>query len=504
MKFIVNESEIPDLSKDNIIIKLSSSLWDDYNYKTSFTVKILKNNESRTVGTIRILHEVKYETIDVIPKVFKSLSDDFVSLGANKEFYETLIKILGKKKARQVLKKLNDISMSDIADNPKFDIDHFGIQNSLFRSSDARYLYEEVSNVYFEDRKSEDRDYKFKFRLKKENEYIPIDIDFSKYNKLPNRFFALIGKNGVGKTRLLNQLSESLYDSSNPKNQHRFIIDEKYEIPIYQKVIAISFSVFDQFFKGQSKQEVTSDNANEIDPNIINGNSIIETKKNNYTYIGIHKIDETVYTASEIVDVNYFVFRQLEIKERVERFVELLNKSKILHEIITFDEVDEAFFEKPFSSGQKIFISMLCRLLAEIEDGSLIFFDEPELYLHPNAIASLMNIFYDILAEYQSYAIICTHSPILVQEIPSRYVRNLTLLEGNLMQSEVAIETFGANISDITKDVYNVSEFESLYKSTFVKLSKKMSEDEIQNLFNGRLSLKAGIFLSSLYLEGEE
>lgn len=37
MKFIVNESEIPDLSKDNIIIKLSSSLWDDYNYKTSFT-----------------------------------------------------------------------------------------------------------------------------------------------------------------------------------------------------------------------------------------------------------------------------------------------------------------------------------------------------------------------------------------------------------------------------------------------------------------------------------
>ncbi|WP_159103082.1 AAA family ATPase [Paenilisteria weihenstephanensis] len=139
----------------------------------------------------------------------------------------------------------------------------------------------------------------------------------------------------------------------------------------------------------------------------------------------------------------------------------------------------------------------------EIEDGSLIFLDEPELFLHPNAIASLMNIFSDILTEYQSYAILCTHSPILVQEIPSRYVRNLSLVGGDLIQTEIAIETFGANVSDIIKDVYNVKEHESLYKTTLIKLAKEMSEKEIEALFNDELSLKARMFLSSLFVGGE-
>lgn len=493
MKFVVNNSQYPEIKdtfENESTIFLETDNWDDYSYKTFFSIKVIEKGFWKEIGTLRILNYESLVTKTVIPREFNSLSDEFVSLGTNKEFYEELIDNFGKSKAEKILLNLNDISIKNIDDNPHFTIEHTGIQNSLFRSSDARYLYEEVSNIYFKEIKSSDRDYEFTFNFKvDDDEYIPIVFDFSKHDYLPNRFFALIGKNGVGKTRLLNQLSKSLYDSSNPSNRNRFIIENNYEIPIYQKVIAISFSVFDKFFKGESKSSNEKEQTN-----------IVETKKANYTYIGLHKVDNTVLTAKEISNINSTIFKKLLFKERAKRFVELLNKSKILHEDVEFEDINDSFFTAHFSSGQKIFISMLCRLLAEIEDGSLIFFDEPELYLHPNAIASLMNIFNDILNEYQSYAILCTHSPILVQEIPSRYVRNLSLIEGSLIQTEVTIETFGANISDITKDVYNVSEHESLYKTTFKELAKELDEEEIEKLFQDRLSLKARMFLSSLYL----
>lgn len=493
MKFRINNNmfpEVEDTYEGENTIFLATDSWDDYGFKTFFSVRIIENGDWKEIGSIRILKYDTEITKNVIPAEFNSLSNEFVSLGTNKEFYEALILNFGKIDAEKILLLLNDISIKNIDDNPYFSISHRGIQNSLFRSSDARYLYEEVSNIYFKNEKTSDRAYQFTFRLETDkDEYTPIDVDFSKNEYLPNRFFALIGKNGVGKTRFLNQLSKSLYDSSNPSNRNRFIIEGNYKIPSYQKVIAISFSVFDQFFKGESKSKDEEEQT-----------SIVETKKANYTYIGLHKVDNTVFTANEIIEVNTSIFKQLLIKKRAKRFVELLNKSKILHEDIKFEDINDSFFIAHFSSGQKIFISMLCRLLAEIEDGSLVFFDEPELYLHPNAIASLMNIFNDILNEYQSYAILCTHSPILVQEIPSRYVRNLSLIEGSLIQTEVSIETFGANISDITKDVYNVSEHESLYKTTFKKLSKNMDEEEIEKIFQDRLSLKARMFLSSLYL----
>lgn len=259
MKFRINDNmfpEIEDTYEGENTIFLATDSWDDYGFKTFFSVRIIENGDWKELGSIRILKYDKKITKSAIPSEFNSLSNEFVSLGTNKEFYEALIFNFGKVDAEKILLLLNDISIKNIDDNPYFSINHRGIQNSLFRSSDARYLYEEVSNIYFKNEKTSDRAYQFTFRLEiDKDEYIPIDVNFSKHDYLPNRFFALIGKNGVGKTRLLNQLSKSLYDSSNPSNRNRFIIEDNYKIPSYQKVIAISFSVFDQFFKGESKSK---------------------------------------------------------------------------------------------------------------------------------------------------------------------------------------------------------------------------------------------------------
>lgn len=466
--------------EDEII--LVKDYWDDYNYKTSFDMYYKKN----FIGALRILHLNEMVTSDIIPNDFKKLDNEFISIGYDASYYENMIELFGKEKSKIILENLNDITITKLK-NSDFSIKHPGIQNSLFRSSNARYLYEEAYNKYFSNNTTTDRDYKFIFKAKYNEEFLTdIELDFKKHSELPNRLFAIIGKNGVGKTRFLNQLSECLYDSSKKENIGRFIVNGEKEIPAFQKIIAISFSAFDNFFKGDDTK-----------------GSIDETKKSNYTYIGLSNTKNKLYSSKELIDINSKNFDILKEKNRSEEFIKLISMSNILNKTQISDYIKnkDVLFDEKYSSGQKIFISMLCRLLSEIDTGSLVFLDEPELYLHPNAIASLMKIFSSVLEKYQSYAILCTHSPILIQEIPSRYVRKLILIDNNVEQTNVSMETFGANVSDINKEIFNVSENESLYKSTLKKLSEKLSEEEINDLFDDDLSMKASMYLSRLFLE---
>lgn len=490
--------------KEGEFFVLTEDNWNDYTYETTFYLDFWKNNKLFEIGLIRILHYSHPITRNIISSSFDALNQEYISLGYNEEFYKNLIDILGLQHSKEILEKLNDICIINLENNEYFTLDHEGIQNSFFRSSEGRYLFSEVNNKYFLHQESSDREYDFIFKAKLDDNsesYTNIEINFTQQNYLPHRLFTIVGKNGVGKTRLLNQLAEALYDSSNIKSKNRFEITKKSgnseldsKIPIYKNVIAISFSVFDKFFKGKESDKKEWEKPLEDEE---------LTKFNNYTYIGLHKIDNSVYTSEELIEINKREYQKLISKNREGLFLDIINSSNILNFYIEKQDFDEKyFFEEIFSSGQSVFISMLCRLLSEIEEGSLIFLDEPELYLHPNAIANLARIFYDILEKFKSYAILCTHSPILVQEIPSKYVRKLTLIDQNTTHySMPSLETFGANISEITADIFNVLDTESNYKTQIVKWSEEFSEEEILNFFDEKLSLKTQLFISSLYPE---
>ena len=67
----------------------------------------------------------------------------------------------------------------------------------------------------------------------------------------------------------------------------------------------------------------------------------------------------------------------------------------------------------------------MTELVCNIEKESLILFDEPEIHLHPNAIANVMRMFSKLLEEYDSYAIFATHSPIILQNCHRRIFKYL-------------------------------------------------------------------------------
>ena len=178
---------------------------------------------------------------------------------------------------------------------------------------------------------------------------------------------------------------------------------------------------------------------------------------------------------------------------------------KVMYELIekeiidlierNIDEIDNIHF----SSGQYILLCTMTEVMATIENESLLLFDEPELHLHPNAIASTMRMFYKLLEEFNSYAIFATHSPLIVQETPTRYIHVLSRIDNVLIARKPMMECFGENITNITDDIFDVNSSESNYKVILKNLSEKYSFNQVLKVFNEQLSLNALIYLKACY-----
>lgn len=110
------------------------------------------------------------------------------------------------------------------------------------------------------------------------------------------------------------------------------------------------------------------------------------------------------------------------------------------------------------SSGQETFVNLIINILALIKPNSLILIDEPENTLHPNIEIDFISILQDILSDedFDSFAIISTHSPTIVREVPESFVRVIKFdgSEQPLIDSPL-IKTFGADIGTITNYVFD-------------------------------------------------
>lgn len=109
-----------------------------------------------------------------------------------------------------------------------------------------------------------------------------------------------------------------------------------------------------------------------------------------------------------------------------------------------------------FSSGENLLLYIVSSIISEIQNSTLILFDEPESHLHPNAISILMHVLYKLLDEFNSFAIIATHSPIVIQEVSSRNVKVFKRYGDALEVSSIGHETFAENLTTITNEILGI------------------------------------------------
>lgn len=455
--------------------------WNDYTFKTEFALTLHNENSIVTIGTVKITNNDESEIIKTLPETFSELEEEFCSLGQTYEYYEKLKNEVGDS-FESVLFALKDAAFhSDIHD--KFEQNEI-FKTSLIRYDEAEQLLRSVKyKIYGFDL---DNLYSFKYTfLPKYTKYsVDIDFKFNNNRDLPSRIYGIIGKNGTGKTQLITSLP---LDISNDKSEC-FVP----KTPLFSKVIAVSYSIFDDF-------EIPK-----------------KTATFNYKYCGLLDEKKELLTQRQQLLRFHKACEDIDKKNRVIKWRKILSSfldSEILSKFVIEDKdqwneitytIDRAEFnkiKKNLSSGQNILIYIITEIISNIRRDSLLLFDEPETHLHPNAISQLMDVIYELVHEFQSYCIIATHSPLIVQELLSKNVHIIEKNESLISARKPSIESFGQNLTTLTEEIFGNSSIEKRYKKIINQMVlKNKNYDEIVSILETEgvpLSINARLYIKS-------
>lgn len=106
------------------------------------------------------------------------------------------------------------------------------------------------------------------------------------------------------------------------------------------------------------------------------------------------------------------------------------------------------------SSGQRLFTYVVINILGAIRRNSLVLVDEPELFLHPSLEVQLIEMLKQILHNFNSKAILATHSLATVREVPADCVHVLERTIDGLVINRPPFQTFGGDVQRISSYVF--------------------------------------------------
>jgi len=489
-KFIVRKRGEKLTGQPKSVLVITTDNWDDYSHRVSFQLAFIdENNHESRIGTFKVLCrkkasesksiEVLHDTI--LPPSFTELSEDFISLGQEDDYYIDLHKKFGKQ-TEEILVSLRDISWQPALAIPFEPTTAF--RNALMRENGAHRARRFGKAWAFGEPVLEN--FAFCYSGEIEGADLPVDVEFSfdEEDKLPGRIVGVIGRNAVGKTRFLAKLGEDLTQISRTSAER--IRERELRFPkgrpLFTRILAISYSAFDRFKRPPAD------------------------KASSYVYCGIRneKGNPSRAYLIEAYRKNQERIRDLGRESEWEISMQTIlgdqseDLGNSLKAEISGQQIDAEALSL-LSSGQAILCHFATALLAWIQPNTLILFDEPETHLHPNAVASLFLVLAKVLNKYDSYAVVATHSPVVIQEIPAKRVV-VFRREGNLTTAEeLPVESFGESISELTRHVFETVNVESLYRRTLRKLAKNESIDQVEQRFPLGLSLSAEAYLLAQY-----
>src|SRR6185437_3623702 len=169
-------------------------------------------------------------------------------------------------------------------------------------------------------------------------------------------------------------------------------------------------------------------------------------------------------------------------RDWINYILEVLSDAEGLTEERLGNEVEETEGTKlldDLSSGQAILCHCVTALMAWIEPESVILFDEPETHLHPNALANLVIVLTKILGGFDSYAAIATHSPLVIQEVPSWRVQHFVRSGDATTAQSLDFESFGESVTELTRHVFQTYDVDSLYKFVLKELAEELSPEQV-------------------------
>lgn len=196
------------------------------------------------------------------------------------------------------------------------------------------------------------------------------------------------------------------------------------------------------------------------------------------------------------------IFKELNIREVIRQTVEVIMEfkkdDKDTSQGLKQPAID--LFRK-LSSGHAIILLTITKIFEKIEEKALILLDEPESHLHPPLLSSFMRALSDLLIKKNAVAIIATHSPVVLQEVPKSCVWRLSRFGLEAKAERFDIETFGETIGTLTKEIFglevNKSGFYAMLDNS-IKKENGASYDSIMEEYDNQLGSEARLLIRAL------
>lgn len=437
--------------------------WDDwFKYNTLYQLVVFDGEGSRhDIGGVKIgqFKMEKEQRRPALPAEFDELGEEFFSLGQDDSYYEDLNK-LGDEARDFILRGLRDMA---------FDIDRFqrareesvtGV--SLLRSVTPATVQGQFSRISRGGARLSKYHFSYTAPKPRRTAVAPpiFSFDVEPDSNPPTNVHVIIGRNGVGKTHLLNNMTRAIVDSNAKASEvgsfagdpEDFLDDQ-----VFANIVSVSFSAFDSFEPLPNRQNKSE--------------GIL------YTYVGLKRIDNAdkerrlvpkspARLATEFAN-SVLVCRQGARASRWRRALETLETDRVFSDAEVVElanaEVDSETLKGEarrkfdlLSSGHKIVLLTITRLVETVEERTLVLLDEPEAHLHPPLLSAFVRALSDLLVNRNGVAIIATHSPVVLQEVPMNCCWKIRRIGERSVAERPEVETFGENVGILTREVFGL------------------------------------------------
>ena len=518
-KVIPHGVRLPKSEKD--VVLLATDGWDDwFKYNTMYNVFYCDaEGEQHRIGEVKIgeFSMEKEQRRANIPDEFESLGETFFSLGQDDSYYEALNE-QGDDFRDEFL-----AAMRDVARNA--DLFERALGEDVTAVSLLRFVSDQSVRTQFR-RMAQGgaRLTEFSFSYTpppwgRKNQPPTFEFKVIPEASPPTNLHILIGRNGVGKTHAVNQMTNALVRPDD--GEYGVFAWEGDDTPdsgeSFPNIISVTFSAFDPFEPLPNRE-----------------NKLASVR---YQYIGLKHVgrDESGDPkppkspddlAGEFGQSVQVIVTQSAKRERWRRALTLLESDRIFKRAEIWKLIDEhvalldlydqrtalrelrklarALYGK-LSSGHKIVLLTVTRIVETLEERSLVLVDEPEAHLHPPLLSAFIRSLSDLLINRNAVAIIATHSPVILQEVPRTCVWRIRRIGREAKIERPAKETFGENVGTLTQVIFGLEVTDSgFHKMIAEAVDEGLTYEELVERFDDQLGDEARGIARSLIATREQ
>lgn len=513
--FTVLESalNLPREAKSHVYLLVDN--WDDwFKFRTMFSMYVFDDQGVRhSIGSVKIgqagmkgtsVANVPGTRSPQLPSPFRSLeAKNFFSLGQNEDYYAAL-RGLPEHICKYIL-----VSLCDCA----YDLKIFEIHKAedVMQSSLLRSVREEsVRNRLHRLAHGNVVLTRFEFEYTLPAPLVepgqlplppppPIRFLVEPASYPPTNVHVLVGRNGAGKTRFIQTLVNAVLERDSKEAPRGVLkrLGANQDEWAFAGLVSVSFSAFDEFEPPPQASKL----------------------KLRAAFVGLRaqqNVDGHVHEALKTKDelAGDFV-NSFEVCKGEPRRARWLNAVRTLASDPLFAEVEverllqidnegwketTAHVFKKLSSGHAVVLLTITRLVELVDENTLVVLDEPEGHLHPPLLSAFIRAVSDLLVSRNGIALISTHSPVVLQEVPQSCVWLLRRTKTLATLERPPTETFGESAGILTREVFGLEVSKSGFHQMVAAVANEPGRtyEEVEARFSQQLGSEAKVLARSL------